>query len=86
MIKFVIKNLDEREDDNNYLFDSSPRAIDWTSLFYAKKFDTETEAEIYIKKNFILRSQVIAIQVGRWFNCIVYTKMEVSLDGPCISL
>ncbi len=65
MIKFVIKNLDEREDDNNYLFDSSPRAIDWTSLFYAKKFDTETEAEIYIKKNFILRSQVIAIQVGR---------------------
>ena len=65
MIKFVIKNLDEREDDNNYLFDSSPKAIDWTSLFYAKKFDTETEAEIYIKKNFILRSQVIAIQVGR---------------------
>ncbi len=65
MIKFVIKALEEREDGNNYLFDSSPKAIDWTSLFYAKKFDTETEAEIYIKKNFILRSQVIAIQVGR---------------------
>lgn len=65
MKRYVIKTLDEREDGNNYLFDSSPRAIDWTSLFYAKKFDTETEAEIYIKKNFILRSQVIAIQVGR---------------------
>lgn len=50
MIKFVIKALEEREDGNNYLFDSSPKAIDWTSLFYAKKFDTETEAEIYIKK------------------------------------
>lgn len=65
MKRYVIKTIDEREDGNNYLFDSSPRAIDWTSLFYAKKFDTETEAEIYIKKNFILRSQVIAIQVGR---------------------
>lgn len=65
MKRYVIKTLDEREDGNNYLFDSTPRAIDWTSLFYAKKFDTETEAEIYIKKNFILRSQVIAIQVGR---------------------
>lgn len=64
MIKFVIKNLDEREDDNNYLFDSSPRAIDWTSLFYAKKFDTKTEAELYIKNNFILNSYVVAIQLG----------------------
>lgn len=64
MIKFVIKNLDEREDDNNYLFDSSPRVIDWTSLFYAKKFDTKTEAELYIKKNFILNSYVVAIQLG----------------------
>lgn len=64
MIKFVIKALEEREDGNNYLFDSSPKAIDWTSLFYAKKFDTKTEAELYIKNNFILNSYVVTIQLG----------------------
>lgn len=64
MKRYVIKTLDEREDGNNYLFDSSPRAIDWTSLFYAKKFDTKTEAELYIKNNFILNSYVVAIQLG----------------------
>lgn len=64
MKRYVIKTIDEREDGNNYLFDSSPRAIDWTSLFYAKKFDTKTEAELYIKNNFILNSYVVAIQLG----------------------
>ena len=64
MKRYVIKTLDEREDGNNYLFDSSPRAIDWTSLFYAKKFDTKTEAELYIKNNFILNSYVVTIQLG----------------------
>lgn len=62
MIKFVIKSLDEREDENNYLFSSSPKSIDWTSLFYAKRFDTRIEAELYIKKNFISNSYVVAIQ------------------------
>ncbi len=64
MKRYVIKTIDEREDGNNYLFDSSPKAIDWTSLFYAKKFDTKTEAELYIKNNFILNSYVVAIQLG----------------------
>ena len=65
MKKYVIKSDIERDDGNNYLFDSSPTAIDWTSLFYAKKFESEIEAEIYIKKNFILNSKVIAIYDGR---------------------
>lgn len=64
MKQYVIKAIEERDDDNNYLFDCSPRAIDWTSLFYAKKFETKTEAEIYIKKNFILNSRIISIQIG----------------------
>lgn len=65
MKKYVIKAIEERDDGNDYLFNCSPVSVDWTSLFHAKKFDTKIEAEIFIKKNFILNSRIISIQVRR---------------------
>ena len=65
MKRYVIKTIEEREDGNNYLFDCTPIAIDWTSLFYARKFDTRIEAELYMKQNFISNSLIMAINMRR---------------------
>ena len=63
MKRYVIKTLDEREDGNNYLFDSTPTAIDWTCLFHAKKFVTKFDAELYMKQNLISNSLIMAVNI-----------------------